>query len=203
MTPRVLTKPIARSGPVNEGLPGEQEMRACFRALLAALATLVTTIYPIASGTAYAQVKVVDTPKITVWEIREPVVTKPLSKYEKITFQAGDHIAIDAGGCVQTGGAGRTWKRYIDPRGPNADRIYHGLIQLPGQPHPVRIMDLLNELKSGSGSYVVPQAGEMTLYLGYEDDNYDDNGYWGHDDGTENQCKGIGAAWVSLTVVHR
>ena len=27
------------------------------------------------------------------------------------------------------------------------------------------------------------------LRLGYEDDDYSDNGYWGHDDGTGDQCK--------------
>jgi hypothetical protein len=38
------------------------------------------------------------------------------------------------------------------------------------------------------------------LVLGYLDDDYGDNGYWGHDDGTENQCRGVGPAWVALTI---
>ena len=33
-----------------------------------------------------------------------------------------------------------------------------------------------------------------------EDDGYSDNGYYSHDDGTNNQCKGVDNAWVSLTI---
>ncbi len=44
---------------------------------------------------------------------------------------------------------------------------------------------------------------QLFLRLGYEDDNYSDNGYWGRsgDDGTGNQCKGLGNAFVIVTVV--
>ena len=35
-------------------------------------------------------------------------------------------------GCCQTGGHGKTWKRYVDPQGPNSDRLYHGLVWVPG-----------------------------------------------------------------------
>lgn len=43
------------------------------------------------------------------------------------------------------------------------------------------------------------------LVLGYEDDQYDDNGYWGHDDGTDGQCRqgsGLdgGPAWVTIQI---
>src|SRR5262249_25945895 len=37
------------------------------------------------------------------------------------------------------------------------------------------------------------------LTLGYEDDNYNDNGYWRHDDGG-GQCRGIGSAFVELVI---
>jgi hypothetical protein len=42
-----------------------------------------------------------------------------------------------------------------------------------------------------------------TLVLGYEDDDYSDNGYWGHDNGTQNQCKYEGPAWASIHVQHK
>ncbi len=66
------------------------------------------------------------------WRITEPVITQPVKNYTKIKFEAGDVITLEAGGCDQTGGLGATWKRYVDPQGPNADRLYHGLIRIPG-----------------------------------------------------------------------
>jgi len=43
-------------------------------------------------------------------------------------------------------------------------------------------------------------TGGGTLILGYQDDDYGDNGYWGHDDGTENQCKYEPNAWVEIYI---
>jgi hypothetical protein len=132
--------------------------------------------------------------------IDEPTVTRRLSTYPQITFSPGDHVTVQAGGCVQTGGTGKTWKRYVNPSGPNSDRLYHGLIQIPG---------LHSDLVHIAG--VVTQSVDIpatlnpqgaVLRLGYEDDNYSDNGYWGHDVGTENQCRGVGNAFVVLTIAH-
>src|SRR5580698_10210379 len=68
----------------------------------------------------------------TVWRIDRPVITQKDKSYTKIKYEQGDRITIEAGGCDQTGGLGKTWKRYVDPQGPNADRLYHGLIEMPG-----------------------------------------------------------------------
>ena len=40
------------------------------------------------------------------------------------------------------------------------------------------------------------------LVIGYEDDDYRDNGYDGrnNDNGTEEQCKGLGNAFIDVTV---
>ena len=48
-------------------------------------------------------------------------------------------------------------------------------------------------------------ASALVLHLGYEDDNYNDNGYDRHDDGTEDQCKGDngndgGPAHITVTI---
>jgi hypothetical protein len=60
---------------------------------------------------------------------------------------------------------------------------------------------------SGSGTspwspVFVVRSGvpDMTLRLGYTDDVFDDNGYWSHDDGTQNQCQGIGNAWFEVYI---
>ena len=56
----------------------------------------------------------------------------------------------------------------------------------------------------GPKTQILP-AGEAvgTLWLVYQDDGYGDNGYYAHDNGTGDQCKNVGTAWVSLTVVHQ
>src|ERR1051325_158363 len=66
------------------------------------------------------------------WRIRQPNVRQFLTPYPQIRFQPGDRITIEAGGCVQTGGIGKTWKQYVNPKGPNAVQLYHGLIWIPG-----------------------------------------------------------------------
>jgi hypothetical protein len=141
-------------------------------------------------------------PTTTVVRIDEPVVNQRLTEYRDITFQAGDVVTVDAGGCVQTGGHGNTWKRYVNPSGPNADRLYHGLIWIPG------VMGDLARIQGWIGRPLTIPAGvapaQAFLRLGYEDDGYGDNGYYSHDDGTSDQCKGSGggSAWITITIVH-
>src|SRR5262249_34459835 len=53
----------------------------------------------------------------------------------------------------------------------------------------------------------VIQPSMAMLQIGYEDDKYNDNGYWGHDDGTSAQCKegpgrDGGPAWVTIQIDH-
>jgi len=115
----------------------------------------------------------------------DPVVTETAQSYPSIQINAGDRVTIDAGGCVQTGGKGLTWKRYVDPIASNG--LYHGSILIPG-------MDSLVQLRFMVGQTVV--AGEF----GYQDDGYSDNGYYAHDNGTSNQCRDLGDAWVHLTI---
>lgn len=135
------------------------------------------------------------------WVISEPIVTQRDTQYGQIKFKVGDKVTIRAEGCVQTGGSGKTWKSYVDPRGPNSDHIYHGLVKLPGMADLARIREFLN---NKNGKYIIRSGqNDMTLHLGYEDDNYSDNGYWSHDDGTGDQCKNIGAAKVYLRIIHR
>jgi hypothetical protein len=133
--------------------------------------------------------------------IDKPVVTVAETQYNDVQIAQGDRITItSAGGCVQTGGKGLTWKRYVDPSGDNSDRLYHGLIDIKGATNgPVRIKDVLGrELR-------VPVSGDsiplQPLSLGYEDDIFPDNSYDNHDDGTDNQCAGVGPAFVEFDIV--
>jgi hypothetical protein len=133
--------------------------------------------------------------------IDQPTVTKRTTTYNAIVFHPNDKILVNAGGCVQSGGSGATWKRFVNPSGPNSDRLYHGLISIPGRTEE-RIQGVIGrwiQLPS------VISPGMAALVIGYEDDNYGDNGYWGHDDGTENQCqqgpgRDGGPAWVTIQI---
>ena len=140
--------------------------------------------------------------------INQPEVRQAKTEYENVEFHDKDIVTIDAGGCVQTGGAGKTWKRYVNPAANND--LYHGLFRIPGMTFPY----------FSSSPYVpggfsrFPTTGTSTshftftydknmysyLILGFEDDGYSDNGYWGHDNGTGDQCKNIGDAYVKISI---
>jgi hypothetical protein len=121
--------------------------------------------------------------------------------YSNVVFAPGDVVVVGAGGCVQTGGSGNTWKLYVKPSGPDADHLYHGLIRIPTAT-PGNGLDRINDIKDQN--LTVTGAGvrqsDLVLHLGYEDDDYSDNGYYSHDDGTEDQCKSIGPAQVRVVI---
>jgi hypothetical protein len=137
--------------------------------------------------------------------INKPNVNQPWTSYrDRVTVQPGDIVTVtDAGGCVQTGGHGLTWKQYVTPDAPDAPNLYHGLIAItpimsnqPGNPPSgKRIQDIINQPIS------VPfNAANPELWLGYEDTDYSDNGYWGHDPGTDNKCANYEGAWVTIKI---
>jgi hypothetical protein len=110
---------------------------------------------------------------------------------ERATVRRGDHINVTAGGCVQTGGRGLTWKRYVDPQ--SANDLYHGLVDIPG------VTGGLQRIQGIDDTWF-EVFGDGNIILGYEDDGYSDNGYSAHDDGTNNQCRGVGNAWVHMLI---
>lgn len=154
---------------------------------------------------------------VDVWEIQKPNVKQAITHYKNIVFKSGDQITIEAGGGVQTGGRGKTWKLYVNPRGPNSLKLYHGLVHIPQDPsanYPksptVKKMDMVriqDVLKKGQKLKYQDNKGDSFepnyLVLGYEDDKYSDNGYHGHDDGTGDQTKGVGPAWLKITIEHK
>jgi len=146
------------------------------------------------------------------WRIDEPNVKKPIIEFPQIRFQPGDKVWVTGGGCVQTGGAGETWKRYIDPLGDNSDKLYHGMVLIPGAIGNLPADDLarFTRILIIKGHIfdvkAITEPRKQHLWLGYEDDNYDDNGYYSPDAGTQGQCR-IGNSWVEhafvvVTVTH-
>jgi len=137
-----------------------------------------------------------------VWRIDHPDVIDPQRTYEAISFKPGDTVEIVAGGCVQTGGHGATWKLYTNPSGSNADDYYSGQVQIPSViPSLVRIGGELGFTHFVPLSVPPTQVNNLKLTLGYQDDERGDNGYYSHDDGNNNQCAGVGPAWVMVSVV--
>lgn len=129
-----------------------------------------------------------------VCRIDEPVVNQPQFTYD-FSFLPGDHVTVEAGGCVQRGGKGLTWKRYVDPA--DDEDLYHGLITIPGATGNLeRLVNVVGR------QLVVRGRGSGQLVLGYEDhdDAYSDNGYYAHDNGTADQCLNSENAFVIITV---
>jgi len=149
--------------------------------------------------------KLQDNSASTVWRIDEPNVKQKQTNYPEIVFAPGDRVKIDAGGCVQTGGWGATWKLYVNPQGANSDHLYHGLIMIPGITN--GLVRLQNFGLNADHQIADPlpngvHANELFLRLGYEDDGYGDNGYYSHDDGNYNQCKNSVNAFVIVSIGH-
>jgi hypothetical protein len=144
-----------------------------------------------------------------IWRIDQPNVRQLDTEFPEIRFQPLDKVYIRAGGCVQTGGMGKTWKRYVNPDfygGGDADRLYRGLITIPTvPPGPSSPIAALYEMEL---QVVRPAPGDDTsdwfLHLGYKDQDgdYGDNGYDDHDNGTDDQCKDVGNAWVVIRITH-
>jgi hypothetical protein len=123
-----------------------------------------------------------------------PNVLSAQTTYASLTFQPGDTVVISASGCAQTGGSGKTWKRFLDPS-PTSDHKYYGKISIAGVTNGlVSISSVANK--------PLPAATGGPLTLGYEDDAYGDNGYWSHDDGTGDQCKDQTGPARGRAVVH-
>lgn len=182
-----------------------------FAALLGGLLALAP------SARAELVTKVIDRPNVEVWMINEPTLDRGVSEYPYIHFRPGDIVWITAGGCDQTGGKGKTWKRYVDPQGPNSDRFYHGMIGIPRVIETagggmVRISYVAVQ-PTGPGEWrgvvtipsYLPDVYNLFLRLGFEDDHYEDNGYWGRDgdDGTGDQCRGLPNAFVRVEIFHQ
>ncbi len=131
-------------------------------------------------------------------QIHEPNVRQPSESFPQIVLHGGDQVYFTAHGCAQTGGHGKTWKRYLNPSGDESDKYYHGLISIPG------VTNGLEQMSKYNAKYLVmPRSvGAVPLVLGYSDENggYGDNGYWGHDDGDGDQCKGVENAWIEIQV---
>lgn len=164
-------------------------------------------------GAVHVQTWKIDRPN--VWNVGAP---DGRDEYPMIVYQPGDGIRINATGCVQTGGFGaHTWKRYLSPSGPNAQEFYSGTANIFGvtQGGFERIGGIVEQQIANQtnkslpahlrGAVVVPGHPDGNtfhkLWLGYQDDNLSDNGYWNHDDGTDDQCKNIGPAQVWVEII--
>lgn len=139
-------------------------------------------------------------PNATVWRIDAPEVDESQTDYRFITFASGDQVSVFAGGCVQRGGKGLRWARYVDPIGEGSANLYHGLISIPGLTN-----GLVRFQNFGLDAWHTVSAAQSSfLTLGYEDGPtaYADNGYYSHDNGLGNQCANSRDAFVIIVIAH-
>ncbi len=138
------------------------------------------------------------------WTIKRPEVRRRLTEYREIRFEPGEVVRIEAGGCVNTDTGKNHWRSYVNPQDSifskerDADRLFHGLIWIPGArlQHGGRpgIGTLLNTplgtslVRIGSvasdqaqpSDFIVadpPPGVEPFLRLGYEASEYEKAGY--------------------------
>jgi hypothetical protein len=156
----------------------------------------------------------------TLWEIVQPSVVEPQTGYPQIRFKPDDTIEITAGGCVQSGGSGSTWHLYVNPVGGSAQTYYSGTVYIPGFIPAAGGADVTGFWRLGgyvgrelhmehglakTGKLAGIKPSDIFLHLGFEDEqgDYGDNGYYGHDNGDNNQCLGVGPAWVEVEVTSK
>ncbi len=170
------------------------------------LAGLLTAFLLFGAPTMYATETVTQiqgAPGHTVWKINQPQVNVSNKDYPQIKFAPGQLVTVTATGCVQTGGHGHTWKRYVDPAEYGAESsLYHGQISIPGATSGlVDFLPRTPEVFTIPANTSVP-AAQMHLQLGYTDNNYADNGYSkrNSDNGNMDQCWGLGDASMTVDV---
>src|SRR6266508_6989447 len=103
-------------------------LRAC---LAAAVAVAVLQLPGVGGATGDELCRNID-PQTVRCRIPKPAVTQRMTEYPAIAFQAGDAVQVGAGGCVNIGSSGLSWRRYVDPTGTDASRFYAGTIWIPG-----------------------------------------------------------------------
>ena len=126
------------------------------------------------------------------YRIDQPNVNIPAGVDTDIVLLAGDQIRIEAGGCVQTGGRGKTWKRYVNPI---PEDKHYGTIRIAGIIQETKISNVLSKRID-----IPASAHGAKLHLGYVDSHYADNGYYAHDDGVEGQCKDLPDAFFRVVI---
>lgn len=155
-----------------------------------------------------------------LWTIQNPNIRSFSTEYPMIRFQPGDEVRVSADGCVQPGSGtkalGSTWRQYASPTGVNAELYYFGLIQIPGAtPGFYKVQSAMNAsplwIPTDIHRTLAPE--DVTLKLGYEDNDYTDNGYWGRSgdptsgsgrggdgDGEGGQCRNKPNAFVQVFI---
>lgn len=138
----------------------------------------------------------------TVWRITRPRVNQRRTEYPQIRFGPDTTVVVDATGCVQHGGQGKTTKLYVDPAGDDADRFYHGEIAIPGATAGLVFFE-----KAQPTVYTIPAGANLPtdahLSLGYTDRDaaaYKDNGYKNLDSGNYDQCLDQAEAVVTIDI---
>jgi len=133
--------------------------------------------------------------------ITYPTVTQQWTDYPEVELRQGDAVSLQAYGCAQTGGHGLTWKSFTNPQGKDADHLYFGLFRVKTPQNDIVAPRRFDPHDGWLGPYAMPTGIPLRLSVGYVDDVYSDNGYWGPDIGNPPQCSGSDRAYVLIDIV--
>jgi hypothetical protein len=103
------------------------------------------------------------------WTLTEPNVKQRITDCTQIEIKNNDLVTVSAAGCVHTVDG---WKSYVNPRGTNSDRLYHGLIWLPGATANGLRVPLGTDLAPIAGalghSFVIASDRTQSIKIGYQ-----------------------------------
>jgi hypothetical protein len=169
-------------------------MRACHCSVESAKLIAICAVLTVGYARADNVVCTAEGNDTDTCDIALPNVLAQETTYPMVPLHAGETVEVSASGCVQTGGSGSTWKRYLKPSGNNSDHLYSGTIHFPGAATAARFQDLIGQTTT------ITADGPLTL--GYQDDDYTDNGYWSHDNGNDDQCADQSGPMRGRAVAH-
>jgi hypothetical protein len=126
-----------------------------------------------------------------------PIVNQRMTPYPALRYHPNDVITVRAGGCVAVGGDA-SGRRYVNPVGPDSERLYHGRIWIPGvTPGLVRIAGWQGSFRVPAG---LPDSDNLFVRLGYEALNNSAAQVPSSGAGFSGQCMGESPAFVEIQI---
>lgn len=135
--------------------------------------------------------------------VQYPEVRQQMTLYPEIPIGQGDLLDVQAQGCAQRGGHGKTWANYTNPVGNNSNKWYAGVLWIrtvtPTSTDFFPQHRFLPNLVATE--LTIPPNAKAEIRIGYQDNNYSDNGYYSPDPGIDNQCLNITEADVTFDII--
>lgn len=135
--------------------------------------------------------------------VQYPEVRQQMTLYPEIPIGQGDLLDVQAQGCAQRGGHGKTWANYPTPVGENSDKWYAGVLWIRAvTPTSTDLFPQHRFLPNLQiTELTIPPNSKAEIRIGYQDNDYSDNGYYAPDPGIDNQCLNTTEADVTFDII--